>query len=85
MNALSKRCGVAVALGAAAFLAACHDSGGGSSSTPATSTTTTENFSTLATTTFKAQANSTPVNYDNLNIVYDVNDDPTAFNALFAM
>ena len=66
---------------AAALLSGCHDDKGAGSATapPAAGT---ENFSSFTNQTFKADANSQPVSLDNINLVFDVNDDPIAFTAL---
>ncbi len=65
----------------AASLSACHDDNN-SASAPAPATNTPENFSTFAARTFQQPANSTPVNFDKITLLYDVNTDPNAFNAL---
>lgn len=70
-------CTAAVAAG---LLGGCHDDHGSGSTPPSTGQT--ENFSSFATQTFKADASSQPVSLDNITLVYDVNDDPTAFAAL---
>ena len=70
----------AAALGGAAFLSACNNSDRSAARPPAPGST--ENFSSFATQTFKAGANATPINFDQVTLVYDVNDDPSAFDTL---
>jgi len=72
---------LAAACIAAASLAACHDD---TTTVPpvTTSTTNSENFSTFANAAFAQSANSQPQVYDQITLVFDVDNDPTAFNAL---
>jgi hypothetical protein len=72
----------AAAISAVAFLGACHHDHAPVAPPPPPPPSSTVNFSTFATDTFKASAFSTPVNFDALALQYDVNDDPTAFDAL---
>jgi hypothetical protein len=75
---------LAVAVAATATLSACNDDVGPTVTAPPAAAAPV-NFSTFAETTFEQPANSTPVNYDSINIQYDVNNDPTAFDALLMM
>ena len=67
---------------AVAALAGCHDDHGGSSTTPPPAST---QFSVFAKTVFAEGPDTVPINFDNVNLVYDVDDDPTAFDALLMM
>jgi len=80
----SKWVWLAVACGAA-VLGGCNGDGTVGPQAPPANTNNSENFSTLATQLYAQSANSTPFNYDNVTVVYDVDDDPTAFNALLMM
>jgi hypothetical protein len=62
-----------------AALVGCHDDHGGGSTSPSPQGT---NFSTLTQEIFVEGADTTPINFDKLTIIYDVNDDPTAFDGL---
>jgi|HubBroStandDraft_1064217.scaffolds.fasta_scaffold51946_2 hypothetical protein len=64
---------------AAASLVGCGGQGG--TVPPLVVPPETLDFSTFATRVFSQSANSTPVSVD-LNLTFDVNDDPTAFDAL---
>lgn len=75
---------VAVVFGVAA-LGGCNGDGTVGPQAPPANTNNSENFSTLATQIYAQSANSTPFNFENVTIVYDVNDDPTAFDALLMM
>lgn len=82
MKASQSKClCLAAAVVAAAALSACHDSSSGSPTTPP-STDVPQNFSSFAAKAFEQPANSTPVNFDHVVLLFDVNDDPAAFNAL---
>ena len=73
----------AAALGLAASLAACHGSSGSivpvAPPPPPPSSTA---FGPYAIKTFGNDANSTPVNFDKVIFSFDVDNDPTAFDAL---
>jgi hypothetical protein len=70
----------AAACVAAASLAACHDdSNNGSGAAPPPASTS---FTTFATNTFAANANSVPVNLDAVTFTFDADDSPTAFDTL---
>jgi hypothetical protein len=64
---------------AAAFLVGCGGSDGSSEPAPAPMSDTIS-FSNFATQTFSNGANATPVSV-NQNFVFDVNEEPTAFDA----
>jgi hypothetical protein len=65
---------------ALAFLAACND---GSSPSPAAPPPSQgADFSVFVDQVFSNSANSTPVPLNGLQFIFDVNDDPTAFDAL---
>jgi hypothetical protein len=66
---------------AAAPLAGCNNDA--SAPLPTSAPPAAADFSAYATQIFAAAANSTPVTVD-LDITYDVNDNPTEFNALIA-
>ena len=72
----------AAAISAVAFLGACHHDNAPTPPPTPPPPSSSVKFSTFATDTFKASAFSTPVNFDTLTLQYDVNDDPTAFDAL---
>jgi ABC-type glycerol-3-phosphate transport system substrate-binding protein len=72
----------AAALGAAACLSACNDDSSSSTASTPPGSVTTEIFSKFAEQTFEVSANATPVNFDSITLIYDVNDNPTAFNNL---
>jgi hypothetical protein len=67
---------VSLALGA---LAGCNDD---TVTVPARPVSQTVPFSAVVNQLFSNPANSTPVPIDNLNVAYDVDDDPTAFDSL---
>jgi hypothetical protein len=69
---------LAAASVAAASLAACHDDNAGIFPAPRMSA----EFSTFTDNTFANSANSKPVSLDGVEFVFDVNDNPTAFDAL---
>jgi hypothetical protein len=82
MNIKWRKLGVAFV--AAAFLAACNGDNGGTSNTappppPASSST---EFSAFVQQTFAMNEDSTPVSLDGITFDFDVNNDPTAFDAL---
>jgi len=66
-----------------AGLTACNDDNNSAAVTP--SANTEQNFSIFVTQTFQQPANSTPVDVDDVALNFDVNEDPTAFNALLMM
>jgi hypothetical protein len=68
------------ALGAAALLGACHDDHGGAATPPAASNA--QDFSDFAKNTFALGPNTTPVNFDNVVLNYDVDTNPDAFDSL---
>jgi hypothetical protein len=70
---------LAAASVAAASLAGCNNGGG--TVPPLVVPQETLDFSFFATQVFAQGANTTPVSVD-VNLTYDVNDDPTAFDAL---
>jgi hypothetical protein len=74
----------AAAFAAAAALAGCN--GGGGIVPPATVTPTPPgqaiDFSVFAEQAFAAKANSTPVSLDGVNLTFDVDNEPGAFDAL---
>jgi hypothetical protein len=65
---------------ALAALAGCNDDN--TVTVPARPALQTVPFSAVVDQLFSNSANSTPVPIDNLDVVYDVNDDPSAFDAL---
>jgi hypothetical protein len=65
---------------AAAVLAACHDDT--TTIPPATAQQANLPFSVFVNQLFTAGANSKPASLDGLSFNYDVDDDPTAFDAL---
>jgi hypothetical protein len=67
----------------AAALSGCNNDDGGS--TPPQASNPTQNFSSFVETTFEQPANSTPVDLDTVYLLFDANNDPTAFNALLMM
>jgi len=73
---------LAAAVITAAGVAGCHDGGSNGLTVPPPNANNAENFSTLATQLYGQSATSTPFNFDTVAITYDVNEDPTAFNAL---
>ena len=72
----------AAALGALAALGACHNDDQTAAAAPPAMATTSESFTTFAIDTFKLGANTTPVNFDNITLIYDANVDGSAFNSL---
>ena len=72
-------CALAAASLAATSLAGCGGSDGGTVPTPAPISDAIP-FSNFATQAFSNRANSTPVSVDQ-NFIFDVNDEPTAFDA----
>lgn len=72
----------AVLASAAVTVIGCHGGNGSTVPTPPPVSNNSEKFSALANQVYAMSANSTPFNFDSAIIVYDVNDDPTAFNAL---
>jgi len=77
----TRLCFAVTLIGAA--LSGCNNDDGGS--TPPQVSNPTQNFSSFVETTFEQPANSTPVNLDDVYVLFDVNNDPTAFNALLMM
>ena len=76
------------ALVAAAALTACENSNTSSAPSPAPPTTPQAPaifFSAVVEQVYATAANTTPVDLDNVNLIYDVNDDPQAFDALLMM
>ncbi len=68
----------------AASLAACHEdhNHGSASNSPPPPPPASVDFSTFAKNTFAANANTTPISLDGVNFTFDVDNDPTAFDAL---
>jgi hypothetical protein len=78
----------AAALLAAAALAACQNSDTSSAPSPtppATPSAPAIFFSAFVEQVYDTSANSTPVDIDSVNLIYDVNSDPAAFDALLMM
>jgi len=74
---------LAAASVAAASLAACHnDHGNNSASTPKPPPPAPVDFSTFAKNAFAANENTTPISLDGVTFTFDVDNDPTAFDAL---
>jgi hypothetical protein len=73
---------LAAACMAAAFLAACNSGNNSGSNSPPAPPPQTTAFSTFAEQTFAVSANATPTSLDGVNFTFDVNNDPTAFDAL---
>lgn len=71
----------AAALLAAASVAGCNDNTTTVPANPPPVSVTPQNFSTFATGAFAQPADATPVSLPSA-LVFDVNDDPTAFSAL---
>ena len=74
---------LAAAVVTAASMGGCHSDDNNGQAAPPSTSNKQENFSTLANQLYTQSANSTPYNFDTVVIIYDVNQDPTAFNALF--
>jgi len=68
----------------ATLLAACNDGTTGPAASAPPPASTTIDFSIFAQQAFSNSANSTPVPINSLTFNFDVNDNPTAFNALIA-
>ncbi|HEY5264280.1 MAG TPA: hypothetical protein VIJ37_04755 [Steroidobacteraceae bacterium] len=75
---------LAAASVAAASLAACHNdhNNGSAPKTPPPPPPTSVDFSTFAKNAFAANANTTPISLDGVNFAFDVDNEPTAFDAL---
>jgi hypothetical protein len=81
------RCAVAALLAAAA-LTACENSNTSSAPSPtppATPQAPAIFFSSFVEQVYATAPNTTPVDLDNVNLIYDVNDDPQAFDTLLGM
>ncbi len=70
---------LAAAVGAVTALSACRDDHQPAAASPSSNS---ENFSAFAKQTYAFGENTTPVNFDAVTLVYDVDNDPTAFDSL---
>ena len=83
MKSTLTRWSILAAVVTAASMGGCHSDDNNGQAAPPSTSNKQENFSTLANQLYTQSANSTPYNFDTVVIIYDVNQDPTAFNALF--